>query len=249
MAWIISNALMRDYENSHCSQAQEVESLEGIYSDGKPSAQSSGTPMPLLYCAPDKTREFSRFSRSGMMCSNLMESLGADLLTWYLGDFLAKTSAAQAEVKELKENDQACGSTWRESLAKYDHDTHSWKTAQCSLLADSESFSETWPRSGTMLHGVAYLGNPLEQVIREIGYGSLLPTPCASDHRNRGDVSNPSIQRRIKIGKQVGLSMLFKGETCPICVENMMGWPLGWTDCTQSATDKYQSWLQTHSFS
>jgi hypothetical protein len=51
----------------------------------------------------------------------------------------------------------------------------------------------------------------------------------ASDNRDRGDTTNPSIQRRMRIGKQIGLSMLFKGAPCPSCVEAMMGWPAGWT--------------------
>src|ERR1700722_9014612 len=33
-----------------------------------------------------------------------------------------------------------------------------------------------------------------------------LPTPNASDNRDRGNLSNPSVQRRLKIGKQISLS-------------------------------------------
>lgn len=33
----------------------------------------------------------------------------------------------------------------------------------------------------------------------------------------------------------------------PLFVEWLMGWPLGWTDCTRSATESYQSWLRRHS--
>jgi len=40
----------------------------------------------------------------------------------------------------------------------------------------------------------------------------------------------PSMQRRLLIGKQVGLSALFKGVPCPSCVEGMMGFPLGWLE-------------------
>ena len=38
----------------------------------------------------------------------------------------------------------------------------------------------------------------------------LWPTPNASDHRDRGNLSDPAIQRRIKLGKQVGLTMAVK---------------------------------------
>lgn len=49
-----------------------------------------------------------------------------------------------------------CGNTWRAWFAKWDHVSCSWRTPQCSFLEDLERFSETWPRSGLMLHGVCY---------------------------------------------------------------------------------------------
>lgn len=33
----------------------------------------------------------------------------------------------------------------------------------------------------------------------------------------------------------------------PRFAEMLMGWPVGWTDCTRSATEPYRSWLATHS--
>lgn len=32
----------------------------------------------------------------------------------------------------------------------------------------------------------------------------------------------------------------------PPFVEWLMGWPIGWTDCTRSATESFRSWLQPH---
>jgi DNA (cytosine-5)-methyltransferase 1 len=70
------------------------------------------------------------------------------------------------------------------------------------------------------------------------------PTPNASDNRDRGNMSNPSIQRRIAIGKQVGLSVAVKpdstvtGTLNPMWVEWLMGWPLGWTDLRRLEMDK-----------
>jgi len=57
------------------------------------------------------------------------------------------------------------------------------------------------------------------------------PTPSASDHRNRGNLSNPAIQRRVKIGKQIMLSMSVSNESGylnPTWVEWLMGFPLCW---------------------
>lgn len=63
---------------------------------------------------------------------------------------------------------------------------------------------------------------PLAHPTKETEFG-LLPTPLASDFRDRGNVGNPSIKRRMLLGKQIHLSMLFKGTPCPMCVASMMG--------------------------
>jgi len=55
-----------------------------------------------------------------------------------------------------------------------------WKTSQRSLVEDSELFSETWPRSGTMQSGIAYQRPPLAPLTGETASG-LLPTPEASN--------------------------------------------------------------------
>jgi len=64
---------------------------------------------------------------------------------------------------------------------------------------------------------------------------ALWPTPNASDHRDRGNLSDPAIQRRIKLGKQVGLTMAVKehkggGTLNPTWVEWLMGYKAGYTD-------------------
>ena len=75
------------------------------------------------------------------------------------------------------------------------------------------------------------------------------PTPQASDCRDRGNMSNLSIQRRAKKGKQLNLSMVAhptSGQLNPTWVEWLMGWPLGWTDLKPLAMDRFQSWQQQH---
>jgi DNA (cytosine-5)-methyltransferase 1 len=67
------------------------------------------------------------------------------------------------------------------------------------------------------------------------------PTPQASDNRDRGNMSNPSIQRRIEKGKQIMLSQSVdpnSGQLNPTWVEWLMGWPLGWTDLKPLEMDK-----------
>ena len=72
----------------------------------------------------------------------------------------------------------------------------------------------------------------------------LWPTPNASDNRDRGNLSDPAVQRRIAMGKQVGLTMAVKeqkggGTLNPTWVEWLMGYPSGWTDLNVLETVSY----------
>lgn len=61
----------------------------------------------------------------------------------------------------------------------------------------------------------------------------LWPSPQASDHRDRGNLSNPSVQRRLQIGKQISLSMVVSptsGQLNPRWVAWLMGYPPEWED-------------------
>jgi hypothetical protein len=77
--------------------------------------------------------------------------------------------------------------------------------------------------------------------LRERGQ-KMLPTPCARDYRSgkgktqaeRGRTAGPS------------LSEWSGGSLNPTWVEWLMGWPLGWTDCADSATDRFRQWLDSH---
>lgn len=92
----------------------------------------------------------------------------------------------------------------------------------------SPEYVLTW-KQWPMMSGVpicALRGSAL--VISGHGYGGL-PTPNASDNRNRGSLGRtPSVTRRKHLGKQIGLSMLFDGMPCPSCVAAMMGYPSEW---------------------
>lgn len=221
MSWLFSRALVEEFSADACS-------------DGARSALLNGTPTPLAFLSPDRMTAFSRPSRFGMTFGPLTDDLGAELLTWFLEGSRARTSVSQDGATASTASDPACGQKWRGSLAKYDPDTRSWRTAQRSLIGGSDEFSETWPRWGTTVAGELYL-LPMPARLICAKESGLLPTPNASDNRDRGSLANPSVQRRIAIGKQIGLSMLFAKEPCPLCVEGMMGWPKNWTALKSSA--------------
>jgi hypothetical protein len=168
MSWLFSQALVEEYLGAN--------SL-----DGEQFVQSSGKPIQQAYCAPDKMTEFSKLSRFGMTYAPLTQDLGKALLTLYLAVFHAKTSQPLEKAQELMESEAGCGEKWQGSFVKFDPDTHSWKTHQCSLLGDLDEFSETWPQWGLMRDGECWEQRTLEQTIRGTGFG-LSPDGKATFH-------------------------------------------------------------------
>jgi hypothetical protein len=140
MSWLYSQVLVAEYS--------EANSLAGAQ-----SAPLSGNPTPQAYCASDRMKAFSRLSRYGMTFAPLTESLGADLLTWFLAGFPARTSARQEKERALTEPEADCGKKWRGLLVKWDQDMFSSKTVLCSEQEDSTLFSKTLPKWGMMLDG------------------------------------------------------------------------------------------------
>ena len=93
----------------------------------------------------------------------------------------AKISAWQEMALAWTASAAAYGRTSRESLAKFNRATRSWKTWQLCLDGDLEEFSATWPRSGMMRNGTAYQLAPLVPLTDAIEFG-LLPTPSAVNY-------------------------------------------------------------------
>ena len=223
MSWLYSQALVEEY-------------LGDISLDGEQSVQSNGSHTQQAYCAPDKMTAFSRLSRFGMTYKPLTESRGEELLTLFREDFHAKTSVPQEKEQELMESAAGCGEKWRASFTKYDPDSCSWKTHQCSLVEDLESFSETWPQWGLMQDGECWEQMPLDFPTIEPEFG-WLPTPVVSDAFGAGR-AGPRKNRNISSLKDY-LSKYHKLAYPPVIgVECMMGWPLGWTDLKPLEMDK-----------
>ena len=243
MSWLFSRALVEEY-------------LEDTFLDGELSAPLSGNPTQQAYCAPDKMTDFSRLSRFGMTYKPLTENRGEELLTLYLADFRAKTSPQLEAETGLMENEAECGEKWHGSFAKYDHDTSSWKTHQCSLLGGLTEFSETWPKWGSMRNGGCWEQRMLEPRTGETAFGSL-PTPVATDWMTpsikttsyqNGRFVRTSKTSGIKFGTRLSAAyQLMTGNPMPPSFsEWMMGWPVGWTDLKPLEMDKFQKWLDAH---
>ena len=265
MSWLYSQALVEEFLGGGCL-------------DGEPSVQSNGSSIQQAYCAPDKMTDFSRLSRFGMTYKPLTENRGKELLTSFLADFHAKTSAQPEKAQESMESDLECGVTWRGSFTKYDPDTRLWKTHQCSLLGGLEPYSETWPQWGLMLHGECWEQQTLEQTIRGTESG-LSPNGVDSFHTpNTSGLdgwsnSRKALKKRMEtfpspkardwkdgrtegtcnrqspdLGKVVGQSKT-TGALNPTWVEWLMGWPIEWTGLKRLEMDKFHFVQQQHSTS
>jgi hypothetical protein len=168
MSWLFSQALVEEY-------------LAANSLDGEQSVQSNGKPTQQAYCAPDKMMAFSRLSQFGMTFKPLLDILGEELSMSSVVAFHVRTLVPQEKAQELMENDQECGEKWRASFVKYDPDSSSWKTHQCSLLGDLDEFLETWPQWGLMRNGECWEQQTLERRIRGTESG-LSPNGVDSFH-------------------------------------------------------------------
>jgi len=219
------------------------EYLGDISLDGEPSVRSSGKNTPQAYCAPDKMTKFSRLSRFGMTFAPLTEDRGEELLTLFRGAFPVRTLVLQDEGTDLTESVQECGKKWPGLLAKYDPNSHLWRTVQCSLLEDLNESLQTLPRWGMTVNGELYLLPTSVQNINEKEFGSW-PTPNAWDGK-RGPRSAENLatkKHQISLVTAVKHSLTTDyqngGQLNPTWVEWLMGWPLGWTDLKPLEMDK-----------
>lgn len=262
MSWLFSQALVEEYSVATCS-------------DGEPSAQLNVMPTPHKFWHNDKTIEASDLSRFGLTSRLLTDMHGTALLTSFLEDSRARTSALLAAELDSTESEAASGKKWRGLFAKYSQASCSWKTVQCSLLEDSEEFSETWPRWGSMLNGASYL-RPMSAHHIFVSASGLWPTPVASDTGSRtrryaqGGMPlslavklwpTPTAMTRsggaalCKWGGSRSREKLrtmvtpeeLNGPLNPEWVEWLMGWPIGWTDLAPLGTDRFHEWKQHHS--
>ena len=161
MSWLFSQVLVAEY-------------LGESSLDGEQSVPLSGNSTQLAYLLPDKMTDYLKVSQFGMMFKPLTESLGEELLMLYQADSRAKISLLLEKGQELKENDQECGERWQGLLARYDPNTHSLKTVQCSLIEDLEQSLQTWPNWGLMRNGECWEQPMLVLNTNGIEYG-LLP--------------------------------------------------------------------------
>lgn len=253
MSWSYSRALVAEYLGE-CS------------SDIDPSALSSTTHTPDLFYWPDKTTEHSRLSRFGMTCEPLTGSLGGELLMWFLEDSLVKIYQSPEPGPDWTAKGQGYGEKWLGLLGRYDPDTHSLRTAQCSLFEGLIESSPTLPTWGLMLVGELY-PQPIPALGTEEIVSGYWPTPTVCGNYNRPGASATSGMglasavrmystpcaddtgyRKEKYAQGgAALSMQAGGPLNPGWVEWLMGWPIGQTELKPLETGRFREFMQQHS--
>lgn len=231
----------------HYSLALEEAFLGACSSAGAPSAQWRSMPTALGDSCSDRMKGTCHRSPFGMMFVPSTDAHGEALLTWFLAGFPAKTSASQEKAQGSTESEADSGVKWPASFARYNHDTRSWKTAQLSLFEDLERSLETWPRWGWMHGGECWAVSQPAFVSSESASGLSVQGPTASDcydvrfrlqslirpHHPNGNLKEQWAQR-------------FQTRITASTTETLMSWPEGWTDSEPLATDRFQSWLNSH---
>lgn len=151
-------------------------------------------------------------------------------------DSPVRTSVSRVVALALTASEAGSGANTFGSLASYDRQSSSWRTSQLCLVEGSAEFSETWPRSGMMLSGIAYPLPTLAPDIFGTEYG-LWPTPNATAFKGgrlspRRGVKNPE-----RNNWQDWCSLAL-GQRYPVpeTAEQVMGFPTGHTEIRQSET-------------
>lgn len=235
MSWSFSRVMVAAYSLAN-------------FSDGKSSPPSNSTTTQGASSWRDKMTDALDHFRSGMTCLHLTGSRGADWWIAYLADFHASASA-QPETIPSKEGSQdsttpkadSCANN-SESYEKLNPPIADLRTTPTSQNADSLLFSLHLPRWGSMRHGILYQRTHLVLPTNVNASGLRLPTPTA---HNAKEGNYPAERTR----NTLSLGAVFGGKVNPQYVEWMMGFPIGWTDLSDSGMHKFQSWQLAHGIS
>jgi hypothetical protein len=129
-----------------------------------------------------------------------------------------------------------CGENMPDWLASYDRASSSWKTSQLCLDGDLAEFSETWPRSGMMLNGIAYRLPTLVPDNFGTEFG-LWPTPNATTFKGGRQSPRRGVNNPERNNWQDWCSLVL-GQRYPVpeTAEQVMGFPEGFTETSSSET-------------
>jgi len=254
----------------HYLREQEEEFWEGSCLDGAPCALLRLIPTVAKSYSRDKeTGSLSRF-RSGTTCGRLTGGNGEGVSTSLVEGFRVRTLVAREKVPGSTASVPGSGLNLPGSLARWDRDTCSLRTAQCLLFEEGTELLQILPRWGFLRDGGLFPLPTPERLIyaNGSGYGQRFPTPTADDAKsgrnltaNRSDPNSkhhsgttltdfvtlfPTPTANRWNGLQSHGVNVISGALNPEWVEWLMGWPLGWTDLGRLGTGRFREWLRLH---
>lgn len=127
------------------------------------------------------------------------------------------------------------GLSSHEYFAKLDHSTRFWKTSQHTFHLGLETFSQTWPTSGTMRNGRCFQLAPLVPHICGKGC-SYWPTPRTVMSRIKahiipGRTSHANLEEVVAERGETG------GYLSPRWIEWLMGFPSQWCETRSTPSE------------
>lgn len=226
------------------SQGRAVGYSEPCSSVGLPSEPSSGMNTAAKFFYSDSETESCPPSPSGRWT---LESLTDESLHSIQGWLMSLPQGSTVSPGVRREKDLVPATHVTHGLqplsafALYSHDTRSWKTCRVSLLqGTSESFSKTWPRAGMMQDGMCFRRHRL--LTKEMGQGSgFWYRPVARDWKGYTKRAGKSLCNQLK-----KLYPDTSGKPMPEFIEQVMGWPIGWTELKPLEMGKFRLWLEQH---
>jgi hypothetical protein len=161
------------------------------------------------------------------------------------------------------ENVLVFGGSFTVLSTSYDPGSSSWKTSQQSLFEGFQQSLEVLPKSGMTVSGRLYQLHKPEPPISDAGglqsrtqqpldttcgTNSLLPTPTVNESKNNPSGASQWARNgslNVEAAKMHGLNKITGKDfqLNPQFVEEMMGFPIGWTDLNHSETQSSHSAL------
>ena len=162
---VVCSAVSEDLNSASQEKALEQNGSLKIMNTAKPSSERT-------FQTPLFTQTSEKLSSENL---NELTSLQADFRAKI---FLAPTLTE----RESQENEAGYGHIMQKLLGKYDPNTRSLKTSQCSLTEDSMLSLETLPKMGVMRNGSVSELQILGRCTEESDC-LLLPTPTANEYQ------------------------------------------------------------------
>jgi hypothetical protein len=169
MSWHYLQDLVEESSEESCSGGARSVQLSLIPTAGRSSSNDNGTGS-------------SPPSPSGTMSRHSTGDPGVDRFIASVVDSRVLISPQPGREQASTERNLGSGVKWPGSWVRFDPDTSSWRTRQCSLLGGLDGFSGTWPRWGTMRGGECWV----QEIPAHLTSGTesgLWPTPTVDPER------------------------------------------------------------------